>query len=132
MRFNLKTSEHAQEVLLRLRDSTRLTPNILARYAISLSLNLPEPLENFNRSNRGLDFPRHVLTGKYDRLFQALIAHKEQRPISEEEYFPTYLKAHLERGVDLLEQEYKYAGNFERFIVNLSILGDGGNSSDLS
>ncbi|SNS20428.1 DNA sulfur modification protein DndE [Anaerovirgula multivorans] len=127
MRFSLKTSDEAQRILLEMKDITNITPNILSRYAISLSLAQPEPVSKFNYNTRGLEFNRHILTGKYDVVFKALISHKLQKELTDEEYYPDYIKAHLERGIRLLHAEYKYAGNVENFLVNLSNYKFGGN-----
>lgn len=127
MNFRLRTSKQAQDILLDLKDKTNITPNILSRYAVSLSLLEPEPLTRFNYKTDGLEFNRHVLTGKYDAVFKALITQYEGRELSDEEYYPDYLKAHIERGISLLNSEYNYAGNYEKFILNLINYTPGGN-----
>jgi len=127
MNFKLKTSKKAQDILLDLKMKTNITPNILSRYAISLSLLEPKPLTKFNYKTDGFEFNRHVLTGKYDSVFKALIIQYEGRELSDEEYFPDYLKAHLERGIKLLNSEYDFAGNYEKFVLNLIDYTHGGN-----
>jgi DNA sulfur modification protein DndE len=117
--FRLKTSKATQEILLELKEKTNITPNILARIAIALSLKNPTPLKDIEYDSSGLELPRHVLTGKYDAIFKALIVQYEGRELTDEEYFPKYVKLHLERGAKMLLNEYKYAGNYEKFILNL-------------
>lgn len=40
--------------------------------------------------------------------------------MSDEEYFPKYLKAHIDRGAKLLSAEYKYSGSkFYQHLANL-------------
>lgn len=46
---------------------------------------------------------------------------QENRHLSDEEYFPTYVKAHLDRGARLLEQEKKYSRDL---LVHLTELDD--------
>lgn len=120
MNFKLKTSKATAEKLKQLQDSTRLTPNILARYAVVLSLKEKQPVTpNIKETTYGLEFNRNTLTGPYDYIFKVLIAQHEQREITDEEYFPGLFNAHLERGIILLTNEYTYAGNYEKFIINL-------------
>lgn len=119
LNFRLKTSVKTQEILKELQNSTNLTPNILARLAISLSLFDPEPVEDFETNNNGLEFNRHTLTGSHDIVYKALISNHCKRHLTDEDYFPYYIKLHLDRGAIKLVNEYKYAGNYEKFIANL-------------
>lgn len=119
MNFSLKTSRKTQETLKILEAATRLAPNILARLAINLSLTNPAPIPEKEADTTGLDFRRPTLTGSYDFLFKSLISQHTGRHLTDEEYFPFYVKQHLERGTVRLEQEYKYAGNYEKFVQNL-------------
>lgn len=120
MNFRLKTSKKAQDILLDLKSKTNITPNILARYAISLSLLDPNKISKFNYDNNGLEFQRHILTGKYDCVYKALIIQHAEEELTDDDYFPKYIKAHLERGIHYLNSEYNYAGNYEKFITALS------------
>ncbi|WP_281884736.1 DndE family protein [Paenibacillus sp. YYML68] len=119
MNFRLKTSKATAERLKTLQDSTRLTPNVLARYAIILSLKEQIPIKKNAKDVGGIEFLRNVLTGPYDFIFKVLIAQHEKREITDEEYFPGLLNNHLERGSILLLNEYNYAGNYEKMITNL-------------
>lgn len=119
MNFRLRTSKKTAEKLKNLQDKTRMTPNILSRYAVVLSLRNPEAVINFVRDTSGLEFNRTTLTGSYDFLFKSLIAQHTQKEITDDEYFPDLFNAHLERGISLLENEYDYAGNQEKMIINL-------------
>ena len=119
MNFSLKTSKKTQDTLKSLEGSTRLAPNILARLAINLSLLDPAPIAEKEADTAGIDFRRPTLTGSYDLLFKCLIAQHAGRHLSDEEYFPFYVKQHLERGAIKLENEYKHAGNFEKFVNGL-------------
>ncbi|WP_059104436.1 DNA sulfur modification protein DndE [Shouchella shacheensis] len=119
MNFRLKTSSYAADKLKQLHSTTNLTPNILARMAISLSLQQegvpPEPKSGAD----GLEFNRNTLTGEYDYLFHTLIAQHTNRPVADEEYFPALFNAHLDRGIRLLAGEYQHAGNHDKFLRNL-------------
>ncbi len=55
MNYRLKTSKRAQEILTSLKSSTHITPNVLCRYAICLSLKVDDNLD-FDFDNSGLEF----------------------------------------------------------------------------
>jgi DNA sulfur modification protein DndE len=119
MNFRLKTSSYVADRLKQLQSSTNLTPNILARIAVSLSLkqdSIPAPPSS---EAGGLEFNRNTLTCEHDYLYRALIAQHAQREVSDDEFFPELFNAHLERGVRLLSGEYQHAGNYDKFILNL-------------
>lgn len=118
MNFRLKTSANAQEKLLSLQAATGFTWNVLSRLAVSLSLNdpsMPPPVED----KTGLEIHRNAMTGENDYVFKALIRQHAQENISDEDYFPNLFNAHLERGISILDNEYHYAGNYEKFLLKL-------------
>lgn len=119
MIFKLKTSKETMEILKDLQSRTNLTPNVLSRLAIGLSLREDTPIDEYEADNNGLEFNRQTLTGDYDLIFKVIISQHCNRPLSDEEYFPTYIKKHLDRGIKLLEAEYKYTGNYEKFLIHL-------------
>jgi DNA sulfur modification protein DndE len=119
MNFRLKTSKRSAEQLKRLQTSTNLTPNVLARLAVGLSLkSAPLNIEELPDTN-GIEFNRHTLTGDYDFAFKAMIAQNLGKEITDDDFFPKLFNLHMERGIQLLSNEYKYAGNGEKFIMNL-------------
>lgn len=119
MNFRLRTSSQTAEVLKSLQASTRLTPNVLSRLAVSLSLKIKEEPDAELKDNSGLEFNRNTLTGEFDYVYKALITQYMQREVSDEEFFPGLFNAHLERGITLLENEYKHAGNADKFFHNI-------------
>lgn len=117
MNFTLRTSKYAKENLTQIHASTGITPNILIRYAVSLSLRNEEKVAPVTKDfSDGLVLNRNTVTGDYDYVFKALITQAAEKELTDEEYFPGYFNAHLERGIRSLAGEYKSAGNFERFI----------------
>ncbi|MBM7691624.1 DNA sulfur modification protein DndE [Peribacillus deserti] len=118
MNFRIKTSKMTGEKLAALQSTTGLTWNILSRIAVSLSLrdpSIPALVEN----KSGVDIHRNAMTGEYDYIYKALIRQHAQRNVSDEEYFPDLFNAHLERGIGLLDSEYRHAGNYEKLLQNL-------------
>lgn len=120
MNFTLRTSKYAKDNLTQLHSSTGITPNILIRYAVSLSLRnsvLDGGVEPITKDfSDGLVLNRNTVTGEYDYVFKALITQAAGKELTDEEYFPGYFNAHLERGIRSLAGEYKSAGNSERFL----------------
>lgn len=123
MNYKLRTSKKAEGDLKTLQNNTRLQPFLLARLAISLSLKEENPVDvNEVKDITGLEFNRNTLTGEYDGLYKSLVVQRLGRPLTDEEFFPGYVKAHLERGLPLLSEYYQYAGNVEKFTIHLSRL----------
>lgn len=122
MVFKLRTSTETMQVFSDIGASIHLQPFVLAKIAIALSIRDEVELDevNFNTDTDGLELNRQTITGEYDDLFKALIINKSGHDLSEEEYFPKYLKAHLDRGAKMLYSEYKYSGsNFYGHLANL-------------
>ncbi|XZF74899.1 DNA sulfur modification protein DndE [Bacillus sp. AL-1R] len=120
MIHRLKLSNNTSEILKELQSSTQLTPNILARLAVgaSLTINSTPEIPNY-RSNNGLEINRQTFTGEYDQIYKTLISQHAGKLLTDEEYFPTLFNAHLERGISIIQNEYKYAGNAEKFYENM-------------
>lgn len=126
MGYSLKTSKKTQEILNELKSSTNLTPNIICRYAIALSLKDPEPIGKFNYESNGQEFSRHILTGKYDIIFKLLIIKHAGKELTDDEYYPQYIKAHIERGIKKLQLEKQYNKSGRRLLENLINYKTGG------
>ena len=101
-------SEEASKKLGRMKGQTRLTPNILARIGFCLSLESPGRPDPADYDGIGhISIKRHVLTGYYDDLFIALLkerCHQDNLPETE---IATQFKAHMNRGVVLLQKKLK-------------------------
>lgn len=119
MNFRLKTTEQTAKSLKNLQNTTGLTPNILVRISISLSLLDPIFPEEVQAESKGLEFNRNTLTGEHDYFYKSLIRQHANIQIPEKEYFPNTFNAHLTRGVCLLEAEYRHAGNYNKLLTNL-------------
>lgn len=122
MVFKLKTSKETMEIFEKIGASIRLQPFVLAKIAIALSVRKDEELStnDFTTNNDGLELNRQTITGEYDDLFKALIINHTKKLLTEEEYFPCYLKAHLDRGAKILYSEFKYSGSrFYQHLINL-------------
>lgn len=106
MRFTkLKISADATSRLRSLRQRTGLTPNLLCRMAIMLSLEEGAVGSATVTDEGGQEFNAYTLTGEYHGLIAALLRLVEESDagmrLSEEEQV-TRLRAHIHRGVATL------------------------------
>jgi len=123
MQFRLRTSAKTANILKDLQARTKLTPNVLARLAISLSLLDPSSVDDLEADNQvGFEINRQTLTGSYDVVYKVLISQHAGRALTDDEYFPDHIKKHMDRGVLKLKNHYDYAGNTEKFLVSLATL----------
>ncbi len=105
-----------------INSSVHLQPFALCKLSLALSLRSNRPLseEDFKTNTDGLELNRQTITGEYDELFKALIMSFEGKYLPDEEYFPKYLKAHIDRGSALLQAEFKYSnGQIYQHLLNI-------------
>ena len=118
----LRTSVQTQEIFNSLVQSLGLQPFILSKIAIALSIRKGKiDLEDYKTDNDGLELSRQTIFGDHDLLFKSLIINCESRSINEEEYFPSIVKAHLDRGARLLEDEKRYSKDFYNHLCRLDM-----------
>ena len=120
MTNKLHTSVKTQEIFSALGQSVNLQPFILSKLAIALSIRKGTLIPaNFETDNNGLELSRQVIFGDHDLLFRALIVKNEGCAIQEDDYFPKLVKAHLDRGAKLLEDEKRYTKDFYNHLCRL-------------
>lgn len=120
MIFRTKTSKKTADIYNDFLVRDHLQPFILAKLSISLAIRNKFHYETTKIvDSMGIDLNRQTITGDFDLLFKALIEQNEGRFIPDDEYFPNVLKAYLDHGAKLLEQEYKYANDFYIHLVEL-------------
>ena len=120
MTNKLHTSLRTLEIFSSLGQSINLQPFILSKLAIALSIRKGslEP-SDFRTDNNGLELSRQVIFGDHDLLFRSLIVNNEGKAIREEDYFPDMVKAHLDRGAKLLEDEKRYTKDIYNHLCRL-------------
>ena len=123
MAFKLKTSQRTEEIFNRIEASEKLPWPTLMRVALSLSIRQGPLMEiELFSDSLGRELNRQTITGDADSIYKCLIELQEGRHIPDEEYFPTYVKGHLDRGAWLLDQEKKYSRDL---LVHLTELDKG-------
>lgn len=120
MGYKLRTSKETEEILCRIETSENLPWPTLMRLALSLSIKQGSlmDIELFTDS-QGRELNRQTVTGEIDAIYKCLIELTEGKHLTDDEFFPKYIKGHLDRGAVLLEREHKYSKDF---IIHLSNL----------
>lgn len=123
MAFKLKTSNKTEKILTQIERSTHIPYATLIKLAIALSLRKGSLQEDYKTNNLGRELNRQTITGDADALYKCLFEVCANRHMSDAEYFPGAVKAHLDRGAILLQNELRYSG--KDFLEHLSELDKG-------
>ena len=124
MIFRLRTSAQTQELFKELEQKMNLKPYTLVKHAIVWSLTQPESVRGLKTDTDGLDLNRQTITGEYDAYFKALIEQHEGHYIEDEEFFPSLIKAHIDRGAPILADRYRHARSIDDYIKHSLGVGD--------
>ena len=121
MTNKLHTSKRTQNIFSSGK-SLGLPPYILSKLAIALSIKKGKIIaDDLKTDNEGLELSRQTIFAEHDLIFKALIINTEGKAISDDEYFPEIVKAHLDRGAKLLEEEKRYSKDFYNHLCNLDM-----------
>ena len=124
MIFRLKTSKRTQEIFQELENRTNYKPYTLVKHAIAWSIRENTSVADYVSDSEGLDLNRQTITGGNESYFKVLIETVEGRRLPEEEFFPKYIKAHIDRGSGLLLDMYNHAGSMDKYILQILGVGD--------
>ena len=107
----IKLTKDASNRLRFLAGRTGLTPNLLCRLGFCLSLAEPSlpRVDEYREEER--EFNRYTLLGEYDALFMALFKQRLNTDGINEDEMADYFRAHLNRGVTLLQQRTRSLGD---------------------
>lgn len=113
--------EQIENRLRMMKSRTGLTPNLVCRLALCLSLSEKgTPDITLYSSSQAREFNRYTLLGEWDPLFLALL---RERLVSDGldpvAHLEEQLKAHISRGVMLLTQRVKQLEDLADLIVEL-------------
>lgn len=121
MKFSkIRLSKDASNRLRFLAGRTGLTPNLLCRMGFCLSLEepkVPKP-EDFPEEDR--EFNRYTLLGEFDLLFMALLRQRMQNDRLDDEHLEEYFRAHLNRGITLLQQRVRGVADLASLVPQTS------------
>lgn len=121
MRFNkLKISSDASSRLRSIRQRTGLTPNLLCRIAIMLSLE-EGPAASLAPDDQGQEFNAYTLTGEYNALIASLLRFVEEDEAGagplDNDRLVALLQAHIHRGVATLSVRAKSPADVGRLAL---------------
>ncbi len=120
MTNKLHTSGQTQKIFLTLGQSLGLQPYILSKLAIALSIRQGKLKKaDYETDNNGLELSRQTIFGDHDLIFKTLIINCANEAMSDVDYFPYAVKAHLDRGAKLLEDEKRYSKDFYNHLCHL-------------
>ena len=121
MAFKLKTSQKASEIFDRIEGSENLPCYTLVKLAIALSLRSNAPLKDsdFHTNTQGRELNRQTITGDADAVYMCLMELYSHKHLTDEEFFPTYVKAHIDRGAILLDQEQRYSSDLLTHLADI-------------
>jgi DNA sulfur modification protein DndE len=121
----------SKDVDIRLRNlkaRTSLNPNLLCRLGFCMSLaepGIPDPEmykdkdTETSKNERPREFNRYTLTGQWDKLFFALLRERLfEDGLDPSDDLEAQFKAHLSRGVFLLNQRVKTLSDIESLLLD--------------
>ena len=116
--FNrIRTSTRSTRLLGDMKMRTGLTPNLLARFAICLSIkekSIPNP-DEFNKD--GSELAPNVLFGEHESIYLALMLNRlKQDKLDPEIYLDEMTRAHLNRGVIALRPRINDLSDFYELV----------------
>lgn len=120
MANKLRVSRQTQKIFADIGRKENLQPFALAKIAIALSIKKgPLRESDYVTDNDGQELNRQTIFGDHDLLFKCLIMVGMGHTLTDDEYFPQTVKAHLDRGAKLLENEDRYTKNLYLGLCNL-------------
>ncbi len=117
--FRLRTSKKTMQIFEELQARTNLKPFALSKLAIALSLKGDIDSLDFNTDTYGLDLNKQTITGKYDAMYKCLVEIHCGRHLRDDEYFPHYIKAHIDRGALMLHNEFRFSRDLISYLAGL-------------
>ena len=113
MKFsNVVMSEKSQVLLGRLKGRTGLTPNLLARFAICMSIkekSIPNPSEY---DKKGSVLEPTILFGEYEQIYLGLMKNRLKKDGLDESQLNEMTRCHLNRGSISLSKRIDDLGDF--------------------
>ena len=117
MKFSrIKLSAKSLNLLGRLKARTGLTPNLLARFALCLSLkekSAPIPIQYDKEGN---DLEPAILFGEYESLYLGLMKNRLNKDGLSDSKLNEMTRCHINRGVTALAPRIQNLGDFYELI----------------
>lgn len=121
----LRLTKEASNRVRFLAGKTSLTPNLLCRLGFCLSLAEPGVLNPDDFLEEDREFNRYTLLGEYDALFVALLRERCQQDGVDLERLADYFRAHINRGIGLLQSRVKDVADIAELVAVSKLSGSG-------
>lgn len=110
-------SQRSQSHLSILKSRTGLTPNVMGRFAICISLKDPSPPNPSEYDEKGSEIHPSVLFGEHEPMFMALMTIRLERDgLDLEKYLNSMIRAHFNRGTAALFPRIQGLANMRQII----------------
>ncbi len=121
MANKLFTTRGSEAILTELFHWTKIEYAALARIAIALSIKQSASRVNIEKDETGKEFNRYSLAGSYDIFLKSILSLVHGRQLTDEEYFSTYMKSHLDDGCTILNRLWKESeASVDQFLAKIS------------
>lgn len=112
----IRFSVEADNRLRMLKARTGLTPNILCRLGLCLSLGeVGAPVDDSSEMSQR-EINRYTLLGEYDKLFVALFAQRHPEAAEDKELAEKLFVQHVHRGITMLASRVKQIGSLAELV----------------
>jgi DNA sulfur modification protein DndE len=112
----IRLSAKSQNLLGRLKARTGLTPNLLARFALCLSIKEKSTPITSQYDKEGNDIEPAVLFGEYESLYLGLMKNRLNKDRLSESELNEMTRCHINRGVIALSPRIQNIGDFYELI----------------
>ena len=112
----IKLSAKSQNLLGRIKARTGLTPNILARFALCLSINEQSKPIITEYDKDGSELEPSILFGEFEPLYLGLMKNRLRKDGVTESELNEMTRCHINRGVIALSPRIQNLGDFYKLI----------------
>lgn len=121
----LKLPRESREIMERLNRSLHFSSYaVLLRYAMSLAIAQPDrgkvKANNDGSTGGGFEISRATLFGGLEPLYKYAYLGDAADDYSDSYFFPKTVSELIERGLRIMDSEYKFAGSKTRFLKNIA------------
>ena len=107
MASKMKLSVKATSDLDEMANNLDLRRNVVCRIAIGVSLCERTPPDLDDSDYGGVEFNKPTIVGTDEQILVALLTHHFNKKIDAEDFFSTYVRAEIIRGLSMMVSEYR-------------------------
>ena len=107
MASKMKLSVKATSDLDEMANNLDLRRNVICRIAIGVSLSKNDPPDLDDSDYGGVEFNKPTIVGTDEQILMALLTHHFNKKIDAEDFFSTYVRAEITRGLSMMVSEYR-------------------------